>query len=168
MGRRAALLLTVLLAGLAACDDAPGPPARAPALLAEEQPSGGPYDAAARLRPDLLRIQPARAAPGAVLELHFPKGTGRGAPFAMEEWVGETWVVRYLLTSAADEPNAQPSWVRIEDSEGWEDIGRSGPGPDRVVVPDIAAPGRHRLCTANAAENFCAELEVTTLTGRTG
>lgn len=39
-------------------------------------------------------------------------------------------------------------------------MGVSGPGPDEVLIPDVATPGQYRLCTANAVNNFCAETEI--------
>ncbi len=37
---------------------------------------------------------------------------------------------------------------------GVEDIGVGGPGPDRVLVPEVAAPGIYRICTAQRRRRF--------------
>jgi hypothetical protein len=49
-------------------------------------------------------------------------------------------------------------------TEGYAvvDVGIVGPGPDHVRLPDELAAGEHRVCSANAGEDFCAILEVVT------
>ncbi|WP_256837645.1 hypothetical protein [Ornithinimicrobium faecis] len=105
---------------------------------------------------------PTTVSAGDLVELSFPQETERGVPWVLEEQDGDTWHQRYLLWS--DGNGGTPDWVGHEDEErwGWDDVGVSGPGPDTVLVPDTAAAGPYRLCTANARENFCAELEVVT------
>lgn len=124
--------------------------------------SGEPYDSAARLAPELMTITPEQAAPGDHVELTYPEQTQRGVAFVLERAAGETWSTTHLLTSSTDGYGGGPSAVPVDDAEGygWDDIGVGGPGPDRLVIPDDAVPGPYRICTANALENFCAELTV--------
>lgn len=124
--------------------------------------NGEPDDPAARVRPELMTVTPATAAPGASLELTFPKETDRGVAYVLERAAGDTWSTTHFLTSSADGYGGTPSAVSVDSSEGygWEDIGIGGPGPDRLVLPDDASIGLSRICTANAIENFCAEIIV--------
>jgi hypothetical protein len=58
---------------------------------------------------------------------------------------------------------ATPTGWTVEDSanRGWEQVGVSGPGPDRVLVPEAASPGDYLLCTANSLDEACALLTET-------
>ncbi len=169
------LSVVVALVGitLAACGDpapsgGPVPPASpagslVPVTTTEPVPgTGEPYDPAARLRPELVTISPERAAPGDRVELGYPQQTERGVAFVLERAIGETWSTTHLLTSSTDGYDSQPSSVSVDAAEGyaWEDIGIAGPGPDHLLIPDDATPGPYRICTANARENFCAEIDV--------
>jgi hypothetical protein len=121
----------------------------------------GPLDPGAAARPDLVVAEPSAVAAGGFLELTFPKETDRGLPWVLELQEDNTWHARYLLSSDAN--GTAPSWVGADEPDkwAWEDVGVSGPGPDAVLIPDVAAPGRYRLCTANAQDNLCAEIEIT-------
>lgn len=138
------------MVGVTACSD------EEPALSAD-----GPLDETAEVRPDLVVAEPAQVEPGGLVELTFPEETERGTPWALELRDGDTWRANYLLSSDAN--GGEPSWVGLEEPDrwAWDDIGVSGPGPDRVRVPDTAPPGSYRLCTANALDNICADLEIT-------
>ena len=48
-----------------------------------------------------------------------------------------------------------------EEEVGVPAIGITGPGPDRVVIPPDATPGTWRVCTADAGENVCVRIEIT-------
>lgn len=121
----------------------------------------GPFDTAAQVRPDLLVAKPAAVPAGELLELTFPEKTERGVPWVLQEQDGETWHARYLLWSDAN--GATPDWAGENDKGrwGWDDVGIGGSGPDVVRIPDTASPGHYRLCTANALDNFCSEIEIT-------
>jgi hypothetical protein len=56
-----------------------------------------------------------------------------------------------------------PAAGEVEESanRGWEQVGISGGGPDRVIVPESASPGDYLLCTANVLDEACALLTVT-------
>ena len=121
----------------------------------------GPADPDAEMRPDLMVADPDEIAPGGVVALTFPEESVRGVHFVLEERVGESWALRYNLFS--DGPGA--GWQRSWQSASLEavvvpDIGVGGPGPDRVPIPEPAAPGDYRICTGNAGENFCTPIEI--------
>ena len=96
--------------------------------------------------------------------MRFPEDHRRGIAFSLSRWSEGRWNLTYYLSSdwgaSGDYP---PTWWTVEDGEnrGWEDVGVSGPGPDRVLVPDTAPPGDYLLCTANALDEACALLTVT-------
>lgn len=125
-------------------------------------PTSGPFDAEAEMRPDLLELDPDEVGPGATITMHFPEETSRGVAYVLEEEVGDSWELRYLLT-AAEDAGAQPSWWPVEerDDAAWPDVGLMGPGPNWIQIPHTADPGSYRVCTANAGDEFCAPLEVT-------
>jgi hypothetical protein len=124
--------------------------------------AGGPYDDTASLRPDLIQADPSRAAPGAAVELAFPEGTDRGVAYVLEVRTGDGWETRFFLTAVAEGYDLdEPHWGPAGEDYAWDDVGVEGHGPDVIRIPDTAAPGSYRLCTANAVENFCTELEVT-------
>jgi hypothetical protein len=122
-------------------------------------PVGTPHDAAAVFRPASMVADREMAAPGEVVELRFPDQMVRGIMFVLEQEVGSTWVYRYLLLSDAN--GGVPQWFGADREDvAVEDVGMGGPGPDRVVIPDVAEPGSWRLCTGNAGENVCVRLEI--------
>ncbi|HEU5326208.1 MAG TPA: hypothetical protein VFV59_10035 [Candidatus Limnocylindria bacterium] len=122
-------------------------------------PAGTPHDATAVFRPASMVADRETAAPGDVVELGFPDQMVRGIMFVLEREVGSTWVYRYLLISDAN--GGEPQWYPADrDDVAVEDVGIAGPGPDRVVIPDVAEPGSWRLCTGNAGENVCVRLEI--------
>jgi hypothetical protein len=122
-------------------------------------PPGGPFDASADMRPDLIVAEPLRVAPGDLVSLAFPQETLRGVHFVLERKAGDSW--QYLFDLSAAEEGGEPSWyLPGAEGVGFPDIGITGPGPDIVAIPDVAEPGDYRICTGNAGENFCAELEI--------
>lgn len=126
----------------------------------ESNTPGGPLDADATVRPDLVVPQSSEVQAGRTLTLTFPQETERGIPWVLEQRDGGNWQARYLLIS--DGNNTAPTWAGPAERGqwAWEDIGVEGPGPDTVLIPDGAPPGTYRLCTANAVNNFCAEIEI--------
>ena len=120
-----------------------------------------PADPDAEMRPDLLVIDSARAAPGDVVALTFPEETTRGILFVLDQRVDDTWVTRFFLTSDGPGQGWQREWWPVH-AEGMAvpDIGVGGPGPDRVLIPEPAEPGAYRICTGNAGADFCVPIEV--------
>lgn len=136
-------------------------------VLAVALLSGGCTEPSASLDPKLegtMTITPASAEPAQEIELRFPGDSERGIAFSLSQWKDGDWEVAYYLTSDWGRSGEYaPSWWPVEDSEdrGWEQVGISGAGPDRVFVPDTAARGDYLLCTANAVDEACALLTVT-------
>ena len=136
-------------AGAAGAD--PGVPGVAPA----------PANPDAEMRPDLLVIEPAEAAPGDVVALSFPEETTRGILFVLEQRADGGWVALFYLRSNGPGPEWEMSWHPV-GGQGMavEDIGVGGPGPDNVPIPEVAEPGEYRICTGNAGADFCAPIEL--------
>jgi hypothetical protein len=107
-----------------------------------------------------VTVAPDTARPGATVALTFPTAPGRGIAFQLAK-ESEPAKVLYYLTSDWGEPGKhKPTWWAYVGRGGWEDVGIGGPGPDRVVVPDIAEDGTYLLCTANAPDQACGLLTV--------
>lgn len=121
--------------------------------------SGQPFDDEATVRPDLMQIDPATAAPGDIVDLTFPGRTERGAFFVLERRTDSGWSATHILTALWFAGRGR-TWVRFDEPIGMEDIGRSGIRPDRIEIPRTAAAGEHRVCTANARANICVELSI--------
>lgn len=142
-------------------------PARWALLAVALVVSGCADDSAPSLDPDLegtMTVAPASATPGQEVALTFPSDSQRGIAFSLAQWSEGQWDETYYLTSDwGSSGDYTPTWWTVEDSEnrGWEDVGVSGPGPDRVLVPETAPPGDYLLCTANALDEACALLTVT-------
>jgi hypothetical protein len=119
-----------------------------------------PPDPDAAMRPDLIVADPPIAAPSEFVRLTFPEGTDRGILFALDAATGDGWDRRYMLISDAN--FGRPRWFLAsgDPDVAIEAIGIAGPGPDRILVPDVAPSGNYRICTANAAENFCVAIEI--------
>lgn len=124
---------------------------------------GTPHDATAVFRPASMVADRETAAPGDTVELTFPGEMVRGMLYVLEEEIGNTWVYRYGLMSSREAGGGPGEWfVAGEEEEvGVPAIGITGPGPDRVVIPPDATPGTWRVCTADAGENVCVRIEIT-------
>lgn len=120
-----------------------------------------PANPDAEMRPDLLVIEPAQAAPGDVVALTFPEETTRGILFVLEQRVDDGWVARFFLRSNGPGADWEMSWHEAA-AQGMavEDIGVGGVGPDNVPIPEVAEPGDYRICTGNAGADFCAAIEI--------
>jgi hypothetical protein len=106
-------------------------------------------------------VDPARAEPGDVVPLGFPDEMARGILFVMEGRTADGWLPAFFLTSDGPGPGWEMTWQPPGGAGlAVEDIGVGGPGPDHVLIPDVAEPGGYRICTANAAEKVCAPIEV--------
>ena len=120
-----------------------------------------------RMDPDLdgtMTVAPSSASAGHDVALTFPSDSRRGIAFSLSRWSDGRWDKAYYLTSDwGSSGHHSPTWWTVEGSEdrGWEQVGVSGPGPDRVMVPETATPGDYLLCTANARDEACALLTVT-------
>ena len=110
-----------------------------------------------------MTLAPASATPGQEVALRFPSDSERGIAFSLAQRREGQWDETYYLTSDwGTSGDYAPTWWTVEESEnrGWQQVLVSGPGPDRVLVPETASPGDYRLCTANAVDGACALLTV--------
>ena len=124
-------------------------------------PVGVPENPGAEMRPDLIVAEPVQVEPGGIAALTFPALTTRGILFTLDLETAGEWRTVYFLTSDGPGPEWERTWSRAGGAGlAVEDIGVGGPGPDQVLIPDIAEPGSYRICTANAAEVICAPIEV--------
>jgi hypothetical protein len=114
-----------------------------------------------RLRPDVIVPEAAEVAPGDVLAVGFPNEMTRGILFVLERQGPEGWLPAFFLTSDGPGPEWEMTWSPPGGAGmAVPDIGVGGPGPDHVLIPDVAEPGDYRICTANAADDVCAEIEI--------
>ena len=123
----------------------------------------GPYDPQAEMRPDLIRAEPATAAPGERIELYFPKETERGAGFVLEQETPQGWELRYYLFTGlpADDPQARPTWRHASGTRPtWPLVALTGPGPNAVEIPFTAGPGQYRICHPGQPA-YCTSIEIT-------
>ncbi|MDP2773016.1 MAG: hypothetical protein Q8O61_05620 [Nocardioides sp.] len=105
-----------------------------------------------------MTVTPLVARPGEVVSLGFPTEHPRGVGFVL---ISRSDGIRYELTSNAMQPNREPTWT--SRGRGWLDIGISGPGPDKVLIPPPAAPGEYDLCTGNASIEQCVSITVSSV-----
>lgn len=104
-------------------------------------PVATPHDADAVFRPRSMVADRDAAAPGDVVALAFPDEMTRGIHFVLEEEVGGTWVYRDGLISSGEDGGAPGDWfVPGDEDVAIPDIGIVGPGPDHVVIPEVATP----------------------------
>lgn len=120
-----------------------------------------PPEPAPSMRPDLLVVEPPVAAPGAEVALRFPQETSRGIAFQLDRRSGDGWQTTHWMSSDANGERYQDTVAAGTEGYGVIDVGVGGPGPDRVVLPADVEPGEYRICTANAGDEFCAPLEIT-------
>lgn len=121
-------------------------------------PAATPVAASAR-----LTAEPDTASPDSVITLRFPDKRDRGVPFTLESAEPAGWQIEYYLIAGrgSKEPGGN-SWFRPGDPQGgWPDVGVIGPGGEKVRIPQVAAPGSYRMCTANSPDRICVPLTVT-------
>jgi hypothetical protein len=114
--------------------------------------------------PSHIVVRPATARPGEIVDLIFSEHADRGALFTLARWDGTAWEpASFGLTSdghGAYDCADCPSWVAGPGPFDMVDIGISGPGPDRVEIPDVAPPGRYRVCFGYVEAPWCGQLDV--------
>lgn len=120
----------------------------------------GPHDPNAEMAPDVMELEPSVAPAGEEVSIFFPKETLRGVHFVLERQQEDDWELRYHLLSdwgGEREPQSLPAEAMEVEVE---DIGIGGPGPDVVLVPEVAPPGQYRICTGNMRDNICSPLTI--------
>lgn len=98
-----------------------------------------------------MTASPTTAQPGEIITLTFGHGT-RGVGFRLAGEDGS----RFTLMGS-DSRNPRPTW-----DEGFGPmiaVGVVGPGPDYVVIPDVATPGHYALCSEDTIG--CVAITVT-------
>lgn len=117
------------------------------------------------MRPDWLELEPDPLVAGERAEAFFPTERERGYQYWLEQEQDGQWVrVFKLSTHTYDEDErelvSEPGWSDALDS-GSESIslpvGR--PGPDSLIIPEVAEPGTYRLC-AGSSPTFCTEVQI--------
>ncbi len=129
-------------------------------LVAAERSAPDPAPPEPEMRPDLMVIQPAAAAPGEQLALRFPEETPRGIAFELHRRTDGRWVTTHWMNSDANGIEYAGTAPVGTDGFGSIDVGVGGPGPDRVALPGDIQSGEYRVCTANAGDEFCAPLTI--------
>lgn len=111
---------------------------------------------------DWIQAEPDDIRPGEEFDVTFPTSRSRGILFILEECTAAGWEGDLYLTSHSSNGSLteEPGWTQSDEPVGVPDLAVGGEGPDRLVMPPIAEPGPHRLCTRNAFPNFCTEIEV--------
>jgi len=105
-------------------------------------------------------ITQAIAAPGEEFDALFPERTLRGLDYVMTLQSRSTLAHAFQLGPVPAGSDGTPSWRHIEDRLPVADIAVGGVGPDRLVVPESAAPGTYRICIENAVVPLCDALTV--------
>jgi len=111
--------------------------------------------------PEPLGPLPLTAA-GESLELEFPDSRSRGVIYTISDASLELGdLVHYVLTAEADGVDSTAGWENWGGEFEVPDVLVSGPGPDRVVIPDTIFEGDYRLCSPYwEPDPFCFDLLV--------
>jgi hypothetical protein len=111
--------------------------------------------------PEPLGALPLTAA-GETLLLEFPDSRSRGVIYTISSGSAERGdAVTYVLTAEADGIDSIAGWENWGGEFDVPDVVVSGPGPDRVVIPDTIFEGDYRLCSPYWEPNpFCFDLLV--------
>lgn len=110
------------------------------------------------MQPEVMVVEPASAHPGEVVSLSFMAPKDRGVLYAIEQEADGGWQRLHLMISDAN--GDEPRWFPAGEEPIVPAVGVVGPGPDRVPIPDVLAPGEYRICTANAVQNICTPIEI--------
>lgn len=129
-------------------------------VVAADRSASDPPEPEPEMRPDLMIIDPAVAAPGDELALRFPEETPRGIAFELHRRTDGGWVTTHGMNSDANGKEYAGTVPVGTEGFGSIDVGIGGPGPDRVALPGDIPPGEYRVCTANAGDEFCAPLTI--------
>ena len=112
-------------------------------------------------QPEMLATL-AFTAPGAVVELPFADGRSRGVTYALHPAFDQPhYAPTHLLTAEVEGAVAAATVRPWAGEEELPDTVVTGPGPDRVVMPDDIGLGEYRLCSPYwEADWFCLSIEV--------
>lgn len=102
-----------------------------------------------------LAVSPTSASPGAAVTVTTGAPTRAGFFLESQSFDDGEWTPQFVLFPQAD---ADKKWMRTDNAY----VGIGGdpePGPFVLDVPDVARPGRYRLC-APPPEAVCANLVI--------
>lgn len=109
-----------------------------------------------------IDVSPATAQPGERLSLTFDDESQRGVGYVMAREVDGEWREEYLLIADSTDPRTDVRWSRVDEPGLFVPaLANSGPGPDEVVVPEVAAAGDYRICEEGEDSPLCGFLAVT-------
>jgi hypothetical protein len=110
---------------------------------------------------DSLGALPLTAAGETVL-LEFPDGRSRGVVYTIESAGREPGeMVWYVLTAGAEGVDSEAGWEEWSGEFDVPDVEMSGPGPDRILVPETIQVGDYRLCSPYwEPDPYCFDLLV--------
>jgi hypothetical protein len=144
--------------------DDPTTPATEAPVTTDPPPDPTTTTAAPPEAPAQIVVRPSTARPGEIVDLFVPGEEIRGVLFTLARWDGAAWEPpSFGLTSDGQgsyDCRDCPSWTAGPGPYGADDIGSGGPGPDRVEIPEVAPPGRYRVCTGNAQVELCGQVEI--------
>lgn len=147
------LLICVAWAALAGCGDRSAPEPAAWTL----DPTDGLIAAEAFTVPD-------QVAAGDQFDVTFEESVDREMVYDLYHEDAEVWTARYqLFPPGSGSGSSAPSWVAAGEEVNIASVGSTGPGPDRLVIPQDADPGSYVLCVREAVDpprTRCAPLEV--------
>ena len=101
-------------------------------------------------------------AAGETLLLEFPDGRARGVVYTIGGHGGELGqFVQYVITAEAAGVDSDAGWEDWIGEFDVPDVEVTGPGPDRVVIPDTIRDGDYRLCSPYwEPDPYCFDLLV--------
>lgn len=148
------LLIGVAGAALAGCGDRRSPEPAAWTL----DPTDGVISAESFTVPD-------QVAAGDQFDVTFEESVDREMVYDLYHDDAEVWTSRYQLfpPGSSGSGSSEPSWVAAGEEVNIASVGLTGTGPDRLVIPQDADPGRYVLCVREAVDpprTRCAPLEV--------
>ena len=115
--------------------------------------------------PEILGTLPPTE-PGQTVDLFFPDERQRGVGYSLEVSVGEGFDPRFWMIAAAEGYDGEPQTGTWETGSDFPAVAITGPGPDRVLIPDSADPGDYLLCQRDGVP-FCWTIQLVASTVRT-
>ena len=128
-------------------------------VLSSSPPDAGAPQPSASMPASLIVADPVEVLPGHTVELTFPQETVRGIGWAMEQ-PEDTNAWRHLYDLVSDRRGGPPVWQPAGGDIEIDLVAITGPGPDTVLIPDVAEAGDYRICTQFVEAGFCTALRV--------
>ncbi len=108
-----------------------------------------------------MRIEPETLTAGGEFSVSYDGYFSRGGYYLLSriDSDGDVAAPEYLLESHHN-PGTPQVYPIAGDGWGVDDYGVDIAAPDRLVLPDDIDAGRWQLCTANAIQEACADLQI--------